>query len=100
MSGAEHSDLECPKCHRTSSRVVDSRGNTLGYIRRRRECLYCRYRYSTREVLAHKAVLPFEVDQRLEQLQISIVRLREAIQLATCSIPEDVDIVDVVPPQR
>ncbi len=41
----------CPKC-KSKSKVYDSRPTKDGTIRRNRECLKCRHRYATVEVLA------------------------------------------------
>ena len=43
---------ECPKCHATASRVVESRRRKIfSGFRRRRECSECNYRYWTVETL-------------------------------------------------
>jgi transcriptional repressor NrdR len=42
--------MKCPYCHLDHDRVIDSRASDDGYsIRRRRECLGCRRRYTTSE---------------------------------------------------
>ncbi len=42
--------MKCPFCHQDNDRVIDSRASQDGYaIRRRRECLECKRRYSTYE---------------------------------------------------
>lgn len=42
--------MQCPHCHKNSSRVVDSRPTDGGAaIRRRRECENCGYRFTTFE---------------------------------------------------
>ncbi len=42
--------MQCPHCHKNSSRVVDSRPTDGGAaIRRRRECERCGYRFTTFE---------------------------------------------------
>jgi len=53
--------MKCPFCHVDNDRVVDSRASQDGYvIRRRRECLHCRRRYTTFE--------------RLEEVTIKVVK--------------------------
>jgi transcriptional repressor NrdR len=53
--------MKCPFCHNDNDRVMDSRASQDGYvIRRRRECLSCRKRYTTYE--------------RLEELSIKVVK--------------------------
>ncbi len=41
--------MECPYCHHPNSRVLDTSRGTRGGIRRRRECLKCKRRFSTYE---------------------------------------------------
>lgn len=42
--------MRCPTCHHTESRVLESRSADGGQsTRRRRECLRCRYRFTTYE---------------------------------------------------
>jgi transcriptional repressor NrdR len=44
--------MKCPSCHADNDRVIDSRASQDGFaIRRRRECLACRRRYTTYERL-------------------------------------------------
>ena len=52
--------MKCPFCGHTEDRVVDSRvGRDGEFIRRRRECLKCRRRYTTYEYI--EDVLPHVV---------------------------------------
>ena len=42
--------MKCPSCHEDHDRVLDSRASQDGFsIRRRRQCLKCRRRYTTYE---------------------------------------------------
>ena len=42
--------MQCPSCQHPESRVLESRPTEAGRsIRRRRECLHCRYRFTTYE---------------------------------------------------
>jgi transcriptional repressor NrdR len=53
--------MRCPVCGIDNDRVIDSRASDDGYaIRRRRECLECRRRYTTYE--------------RLEELEIKVIK--------------------------
>lgn len=53
--------MKCPFCRVDHDRVIDSRASQDGFaIRRRRECLHCRRRYTTYE--------------RIEELQIKVVK--------------------------
>ncbi len=50
--------MQCPKCHRNNSRVVDSRQADDGrVIRRRRECENCGYRFTTFERIEEAPLL-------------------------------------------
>jgi transcriptional repressor NrdR len=49
--------MKCPFCRVDNDRVIDSRASQDGFaIRRRRECLSCRRRYTTYERLEEMAV--------------------------------------------
>ena len=49
--------MRCPFCQLDNDRVIDSRASDDGFaIRRRRECLNCKRRYSTYERLEEMAV--------------------------------------------
>ncbi len=53
--------MKCPYCRRDQDRVIDSRSSEDGFaIRRRRECLSCKRRYTTYE--------------RLEELDLKVVK--------------------------
>ncbi len=42
--------MQCPTCHNTDSRVLESRSADTGKsVRRRRECLNCNFRFTTYE---------------------------------------------------
>ncbi len=42
--------MRCPYCRHDNDRVIDSRGSEEGFaIRRRRECLHCKRRFTTYE---------------------------------------------------
>lgn len=45
--------LRCPSCGQYESRVVRTLEDPAGHcVPRQRECLWCGYRYKTREILA------------------------------------------------
>ena len=49
--------MKCPFCRTDNDRVIDSRASDDGYaIRRRRECLNCRRRYTTYERLVQTTI--------------------------------------------
>ncbi len=49
--------MKCPRCRKDNDRVLDTRGSPDGFaIRRRRECLECRKRYTTYEHIEQTSV--------------------------------------------
>ena len=60
--------MKCPHCHRNGSRVVDSRPSEDGsFIRRRRECVQCGFRFTTFERYEETPLLVIKKDgTRLE----------------------------------
>lgn len=59
-------DMKCPKCSATHSRVVDSRhADEANAIRRRRECENCGTRFTTFE---HIEVSPLIVVKKMEHV--------------------------------
>jgi transcriptional repressor NrdR len=49
--------MKCPSCHADNDRVIDSRAIQDGFaIRRRRECLACKRRYTTYEHIERSPV--------------------------------------------
>ena len=55
--------MRCPACGYEESKVVDSRPSDDGAsIRRRRECLECKYRFTTYERLADNPLLVIKSD--------------------------------------
>lgn len=43
--------MRCPICKRNNDRVLDIRRRKTGKIYRRRECMSCGHRFSTKEVI-------------------------------------------------
>jgi len=59
--------LKCPRCGHGDNRVVDSRAGKDGsVIRRRRECLSCRRRFTTYERVEEELPLVVKRDGRRE----------------------------------
>ena len=55
--------MKCPFCNLDNDRVIDSRASKEGYaIRRRRECLGCRRRYTTYERLEEPVIKVIKKD--------------------------------------
>lgn len=59
--------IQCPKCQRFESQVIDSRGKDERTIRRRRSCLSCGQRFTTHERIADTGFIddPKELRQQL-----------------------------------
>lgn len=55
--------MKCPNCQQSESKVIESRDVAAGEsIRRRRECLACRHRYTTYERLERPALVVVKKD--------------------------------------
>lgn len=60
--------MRCPKCGGQEDKVIDSRSSREGAtIRRRRECLSCRNRFTTYEEIEHAGLLVLKGDGRREE---------------------------------
>ncbi|MBN1260906.1 MAG: transcriptional repressor NrdR [Anaerolineae bacterium] len=75
--------MKCPFCHSLSTRVVDTRRDPQGNMRRRRECKDCEKRFSTveRPILTNPLVVKrdgrreeFDRDKILSGLHIACAR--------------------------
>jgi len=60
--------MKCPFCNNKSSKVVDSRDYSGGYkIKRRRECLSCKRRFTTYETVEHIPIYVIKRDSTREE---------------------------------
>jgi transcriptional repressor NrdR len=59
-------DLLCPHCRKNETRVVDSRDDDNS-VRRRRECLGCKHRFTTYERMEAPRLFVVKKDGRREQ---------------------------------
>jgi transcriptional repressor NrdR len=67
--------MKCPYCGQDNDRVVDSRTSQDGFsIRRRRQCLGCRRRYTTYERLEQSSIKVVKKDGTREPLDIRKIR--------------------------
>lgn len=75
--------MKCPHCHSTDTRVIDTRHDAQGNVRRRRECQACEQRFSTleRPILTTPLVIKkdgrreeFDHDKLISGLRISCAR--------------------------
>lgn len=65
LRGGRH-NLTCPTCRKSETRVVDSRDDE-SVVRRRRECLGCKYRFTTYERMEAPRQYVVKKDGRREQ---------------------------------
>lgn len=62
--------MKCPKCGYADSKVIDSRPTDLSGIRRRRECLMCKNRFTTYETYEVLNTAPLVVIKKDNSLEI------------------------------
>ncbi|MEC4983789.1 MAG: transcriptional regulator NrdR [Oscillatoria sp. PMC 1068.18] len=98
--------MQCPYCQHTESRVLESRSTEAGQsVRRRRECLYCKHRFTTYERIEFVPITVIKQDQRRESFDRSkllrgIVRAMEKTGIAHQRIEEIVDEIEAQLQQR
>ena len=74
--------MKCPECGNEESYVIDSR-STQTEIRRRRECNYCRHRFTTYESCRRSAVATLWQTIRpklMENIKEAVIRTFEELQ--------------------
>ena len=59
--------VECPYCHNIETKVTDSRDTGAISIRRRRECLKCKKRFTTYEYVEMTPIYVVKKDKRREK---------------------------------
>lgn len=60
--------MRCPKCGNQDDKVIDSRASREGStIRRRRQCLDCKHRFTTYEEIEHEGLMVVKRDGRREE---------------------------------
>jgi transcriptional repressor NrdR len=78
--------MKCPYCNYYDSKVIDSRAKNNGrLIRRRRECLECGKRFTTREEVEMSLLLVIKMDGRREPFDPE--KLRRGIITACAKRP-------------
>lgn len=58
--------MRCPQCGSDKTKVTDSRTSADGSIRRRRECLKCKARFTTYERITDKSICVIKNDGTME----------------------------------
>ncbi|ACK71883.1 ATP-cone domain protein [Gloeothece citriformis PCC 7424] len=92
--------MECPYCQNTSSRVLESRSTEAGQsIRRRRECLQCKHRFTTYERIEFVPISVLKKDKSKESFDRSkllrgIVRACEKTEVSAQQIENVVEEIE------
>jgi len=77
--------MRCPFCHKADSKVIDTTHDSHGGIRRRRECLHCKQRFTSyeRPILA----TPLIVKQDGAREEFDRQKLERGIRIACAKRP-------------
>ena len=90
--------MQCPYCHETDCRVVDSGVGSAGADTwRRRECEGCKRRFTTYERLENSA--PTVVKKNGQREAFSREKLLRSLQVACNKRPVSIDVLDEVATQ-
>ena len=90
-------NMKCPMCGHTESRVVDSRpSNDLSSIRRRRECVSCRHRFTTYEIIdtVHPVVIKRDGSKEMfdkNKLLVGIIKACEKRPVDAGAIANEIE---------
>lgn len=85
--------MRCPYCHSTNNKVIDSRpSREANAIRRRRECLNCKRRFTTYEQVEETMPLIIKKDGRRESFQRP--KIYEGIKKACEKRPVSIDAIE------
>lgn len=83
--------MKCPECGFEDSKVIDSRP-TDGKIRRRRECLSCKCRFTTYEVIENIPLVVVKKDRSIEPFDSQ--KLIERLLRATVKRPVSLETIE------
>jgi len=73
--------MRCPFCKEVESKVIDSRSSNEGrVIRRRRECLTCNRRFTTKEHVEESILIVVKSDGRRQPYEHE--KLKQSLQIA------------------
>lgn len=87
--------MRCPFCRTDNDRVVDSRaGDEGGTIRRRRECLQCKRRFTTYERIEENPLRVVKKDGR--RVPYEREKLRRGVEKACWNLPISAEQIDGV----
>ncbi len=91
--------MRCPFCKEDNDRVIDTRpSDDGGVIRRRRECLECKKRYTTHEKLEHSPLKIIKKDNSREPFEKEKITagITRALRKRPVAVEEIDDIVDSI----
>ena len=91
MNNGRRAFMRCPECGYDDSKVIDSRP-TDGRIRRRRECLSCKARFTTYEIVENIPLMVVKRDHSIEPFDP--VKLAERIRRATIKRPVSYETIE------
>ena len=83
--------MRCPECGFEDSKVIDSRP-TDGKIRRRRECLSCKCRFTTYEIVENIPLMVIKKDNSIEPFDPQ--KLVDRLLRATIKRPISLDTIE------
>jgi len=87
--------MKCPFCSYEDSKVIDSRTkNNHNTVRRRRECLSCKRRFTTKEFIEETPLIVVKADQRREPFNRD--KLKRGIQLSCSKRPISSKTIDEI----
>ncbi|MFQ5772232.1 MAG: transcriptional regulator NrdR [bacterium] len=87
--------MRCPYCKFEDSKVIDSRSSSDGrVVRRRRECLACERRFTTKEHVEESPLMVFKVDGRREVYDQE--KLKRSLQIACNKRPIPTSALDAI----
>lgn len=87
--------MRCPYCFHPDTKVIDSRSKSDGkMIRRRRECLKCQRRFTTREEIDNPLILVIKSDGRREQFDRE--KLKKGLMIACIKRPISSDTLESI----
>ena len=86
--------MHCPFCSSDQTKVVDTRRDTQGYVRRRRECEDCGQRFSTLEKPILTTPLVAKRDGRREEFNPD--KLMSGLRIACARRPISAEDIDAI----
>jgi len=87
--------MRCPYCKNNDTKVIDSRAKDNGtIIRRRRECIQCGRRFTTREEVDQPLLLVIKVDGHREPFNRN--KLKQGLMIACTKRPISSETLDKI----